>query len=210
MIKLKEMISIASISIILAFSVTLLSSFSYFLAVLISMLLIILINVFTKKITSHYFDSSIEVKIWQFKRWGYHPNQKFKRDFPAGAFFPIFSRLIFFPLNGFAWMASLVFDIKAKVYRAAKRHGFYSFSEMSESHLALIAGVGIFVNLVFAVLAYLIGFSEFAKLSIWFAFFNMIPISDLDGNKIFFGNQILWSFLATITLIGFAYTFLVV
>ncbi|MFH1612733.1 MAG: hypothetical protein ABIB46_03245, partial [bacterium] len=76
--------------------------------------------------------------------------------------------------------------------------------------IAYIAAAGIFVNLLFAFLAYLIGFSEFAKLSIWFAFFNMIPISNLDGNKIFFGSKVLWSFLATITLIALGYTFLVI
>jgi Zn-dependent protease len=54
------------------------------------------------------------------------------------------------------------------------------------------------------------GFSEFSRLSIYFAFFNMIPISDLDGNKIFFGSLILWSFLAALVLIGLGYVFFLV
>ena len=110
-------------------------------------------------------------------------------------------------------MASLVFDVKAKAYHAAKRHGIYSFSEMTEEHIGRIAAAGIFVNLVLAIAFYFIGGdfgTLFAKLNILFAFFNMIPISDLDGNKIFFGNLVLWSFLAIVTLIGFLGTFLLV
>jgi Zn-dependent protease len=107
-------------------------------------------------------------------------------------------------------MACLVFDVKPKIYRAAKRHGLYSYSEMTESHIGLIAAVGVIASLVFAVIGYLMGFSEFSRLSIYFAFFNMIPISDLDGNKIFFGSLILWSFLAALVLIGLGYVFFLV
>lgn len=210
MINHKEILIIISVSIILAFSITLLSNFSYFLAVLISVLIIILMNTLAKKLAGEFFELKTEIKLWEFKRWGYKPHQSFKKNIPAGVIFPIISRIIFFPLKGFVWMAPLVFDIKAKIYRAAKRHGIYSFSEASEDHLAYIAGAGILINLLAAAIGYLIGFSEFAKFSIWFAFFNLIPISNLDGNKIFFGSRIFWSFLATITLIALGYSFLIV
>ena len=210
MINRKEILTILSVSIILSFAITFLLDFNYFLATLLSLIILISINIFAKKLAGNYFEANVEIKLWEFKRWGYLPQQRFKRNFPAGIFFPIFSKLIFFSLNGFVWMASLVFDVKANVFRAAKRHGMYSFSEISEDHLAYIAAFGVFANLVFAVLAYLIGFSDFAKFSIWFAFYNMIPLSNLDGNKIFFGSKVLWSFLATIVLIGLGYTFLVI
>ena len=99
-------------------------------------------------------------------------------------------------------MASLVFDVSPKVYRAAKRHGLYSFSEMTEYHLGIIAASGIIINLAAAIIGYLLGFSDFARISIYFTFFNMIPLSDLDGNKIFFGNTVIWSFLASLVVIG--------
>lgn len=206
----KEILTIISLSIVLAFSITLLSKFSYFLAVLISVLILISLNVLTKKIVGEFFELKTEIKIWEFKQWGYKYGQSFKKNFPAGAVFPIISRAIFFPLKGFIWMAPMVFDVRAKIYRAARRHGIYSFSEASEDHLAYIAGAGIIINLIGAAVGYLIGFPEFAKFSIWFAFFNLIPISNLDGNKIFFGSKTLWSFLATITLIALGYSFLIV
>ena len=47
-------------------------------------------------------------------------------------------------------------------------------------------------------------------INFWFAFFNMLPISELDGNKIFFGSIVFWSFLAILTLIGLGYAFLLI
>ena len=210
MINHREILTIIGVSIIIAFSITLLSGFAAFLVALLSVFAVIIINVFAKKLTGEFFELKTEIKLWEFKRWGYEPYQSFKKEIPAGAIFPIVSRIIFFPLKGFVWMASLVFDVRAKIYRTAKRHGIYSFSDVSEDHLAYIAGAGIIINLFAAALGYLFGFSEFAKFSVWFAFFNLIPISNLDGNKIFFGNKIFWSFLAVITLIALGYSFLVV
>ena len=210
MINRKEITDIILVSVILTFSITLFHKFTNFLEILLYLFLIIMINILVKKIVSYYFESEVEIKIWSFKRWGYKPKNYLRKEFLAGAIFPIISSIIFFPLNGFIWMSSLIFNVKSKTYRAAKRHGLYSFTEISEDHIAYIAAAGLFANLLFSVIAYLIGLTEFAKLSIWFAFFNIIPISNLDGNKIFFGSKVLWSLLATITLIALGYTFLVV
>ncbi|MFH1503534.1 MAG: hypothetical protein ABIE36_02665 [Candidatus Diapherotrites archaeon] len=210
MIKGKEIVAIVVASIIIAFSITFVGDFTLFLYALLGVFVLILINSAVKKITAYFLESEIDIGIWEFKKWGYKGGQSLQKGFPAGAFFPLISKIFLFPLNGFVWMASLVFDVRAKVYHAAKRHGIYSFSEMTEEHIGLIAAAGIFVNLLLAVTGYLAGFVLFAKMNIWFAFFNMIPISNLDGNKIFFGNLVLWSFLAIVTLIGLGYSFLLV
>ena len=81
---------------------------------------------------------------------------------------------------------------------------------MTEYHIGVIAGWGILANLFFALIGYLIGFTEFARLNIYFAFFNIIPLSNLDGNKIFFGSFIFWSFLAILTIIGLGYAFFLI
>jgi Zn-dependent protease len=171
---------------------------------------IISINTIAKKFTSYHLDSKVEIDFWEFTRYGFKENQKFKKPFPSGAFLPLISKIIFFPLNGFVWMASLVFDVKPKIWRHTKRHGLYTFSEITELHMGLIAASGIIANLVFALIGYLIGFSEFAQYSIWYAFFNLIPISNLDGNKIFFGNILIWSTLATITTFALLLSFFIV
>jgi len=214
MLNQKEITVILMMTIILGFLISLIQTLESFLYALIFVFIIIMLNTFAKKITSFYLDSEIEVRLWDTKRVGIlhfidvvplrktHPSREFDKPFPTGAVIPIISKVVLFPFNSFVWMASLVFDVKPKIHRAAKRYGLYTFSEMTEYHIGLIAAAGILVNLVFAIIAYFLNFTEFAKLSIYFAFFNMIPLSDLDGNKIFFGSLILWTFLAAITLIG--------
>jgi hypothetical protein len=217
MINRKEIALLVLITIITAFAVALTKNLTLdltlFLFALIGVFLLILVNILVKKTMAYFLESEIEIKLWEIKRFGFRTNQYWKRAFPMGAFMPLISKIFFLSLNGFVWMASLVFDVKAKAYHAAKRHGMYSFSEMTEEHIGRIAAAGIFANLLLAVLFYFIGGdfgTLFAKLNIWFVFFNMIPISDLDGNKIFFGNLVLWSFLAIVTLIGLGYTFFLV
>ena len=217
MLNKKEIIIIIVAAIILTFIASMVESAEAVKYAFVSVLIILGLNILAKKITANYYDSEIEVKLWDIKRYGLfgmftrgyiHPSRKLKRPFPAGAFVPIL--FAFFSFGTIKWMASLVFDVKAKVHRAAKRHGLWSFSEMTEYHIGLIAATGIAVNLIAAVIGYFINQPEFAKLNIYYAFFNMLPISDLDGNKIFFGSKILWSFLATITLIGVGYALLLI
>lgn len=204
----KEITSGLIAIIIIALSISLLNSWGRFEVILLTIFLVIVINLLAKKAISYYLDTTIEFKLWEIKQFGFSPRSKFKKSFPAGIFFPIiFSALSF---GNLMWLASLTFEIKPKVYRAAKKHGLYSFSEVTEFEIGLIAAAGILINLIFAIIGYSAGFPLFAKLSIWFAFFNMIPISNLDGNKIFFGSLVIWSFLASIVLIGVAYAFLLI
>jgi len=206
----KEIGIILIVSVFLAFAITLVKSTNYFLYALLGVFIAILANALAKKVAGYFFESDIEIKLWEFKRYGYTRKQKFKRPFPAGLIIPLFSKIVLWPLNGFVWMASLVFDVKPKPWRVAKRHGYYSFSEMTEDHIGYIAAFGVIINLILAVIGYFIGFPLFSKINIWMAFFNMIPISDLDGNKIFFGNLTLWNVLAILTLLGMTYAFFLV
>lgn len=211
MLKKQEIIKLSVTIILLSALISLFKSVDLFFYTLASIFLIFLINIIAKKITAYYFDSEIEFRLWKVKRFGFHPITKLKRALEAGLFFPIILTIL--TLGNLTWMANYVFDVKAKTYRAAKRHGLYSFSEMSEFHIGLIAASGILANLIFAVLGYLIDLPNemnFVTLSILFASFNMLPISDLDGNKIFFGNVTLWSFLAILSLIGIGYIILVI
>lgn len=206
----KEIGIILIVSIFLAFAITLAKTTEYFLYALLGVFAVILINTLAKKVAAYFFESEIEIKLWEFKRYGYTRSQKFKKSFPAGLIIPLISKIILWPFNGIIWMASLTFDVKPKSWRVAKRHGYYSFSEMTEDHIGYIAAFGILANLVFAIIGYLIGYPLFSKINVWFAFFNMIPISNLDGNKIFFGNLTLWNVLAIIALLGMGYAFFLI
>ena len=201
----REVVIIGIISIILAFIFSFAKEISTFFYFFVAIFFLIFINSIAKKISSYYLDSEIEIRLWEVKRYGFKPHKHFKRSFPSGIFFPLITAVA--SLGYFVWMASLIFEVKPKIYRAAKRFGLYSFSEMTEYHIGLIAASGVLINLFFAVIGYLTGFSDFAKLNIYYAFFNIIPFSDLDGNKIFFGSVVLWSFLAALILIGLGYVF---
>ena len=204
----KEILTILIATLILTLVLTIPRGFSVFLVILVSVFLVILINILAKKITSFYLDSEIEIEFWKIKSYGFSQTAYFRKPFLAGVFFPIILTIV--TLGKVSWMAPLTFEVKPKSYRAAKRHGLYSFSEMTESHIGTIAAAGIIANLAFAVIGYLLGYSEFSRISAYFAFFNMLPLSDLDGNKIFFGNIVQWSLLAALVLIGVCYALFLV
>lgn len=216
MLNKKEFGAIAIASVILAFITSLAASQKAFIDALIIFILIILINTTSKKIASHYFDAEAEIKIWELTRTGFfgaltkgfpqNPNHKFKNPFLIGIFLPIILMLL--SLGIIKWLACLTFEVKPKIYKAAKRFGLYSFSEMTENHIGIIAAAGMLANLLLAIVGYLIGFPLFTRLSVYYVAFNLIPISNLDGNKIFFGNKTLYLFLLIIEFIALGYAFL--
>jgi len=202
----KEIFLVSLTIIIFAFlmnlSSSLIENWQTFLFSIITVAIVILGNIFAKKITAYRLDSEIEMQLWETGKYPLFPQRKSPKSFPMGAVLPIISKIIFFPFNTFFWMASMVFDVRPRIFRGAKRHGLYTFSEMTEYHIGLIAASGIAINLIFSIIGYFLGFPLFSRLNIYFAFFNIIPLSELDGNKIFFGSKLLWSFLASLILIG--------
>lgn len=207
MLNKREFALILVISLIIGFLVSLGQASKMILWSFASVFLIFLINSIAKKITAFSLDSEIEIDLWEIQRYGFKPHRYFKNPFPAGIIVPLVSKIILFPLQNFVWMASLTFEAKPLVYRASRRFGLYTFSEMTEYHTGLIAAAGITANLIFVFIAYLIGFPpkmNFVQLSIIFSFFNILPLSNLDGNKIFFGSNIIWAILSTIIIITLA------
>ena len=204
----KEILLISGIAVVLALALSFLKGLEAFAYSLVFIFFILMINLVAKKISSFYLDSKIDIRLWDVKRFGFHPSARFKNPFPAGVLFPLLSS--FFTFGNFIWLGALVFETKPRVYRAARKHRLYNFSAMTEDHIGYIAASGIVANLLFALIGYLVGFSEFAALNVYYAFFNLIPVSDLDGNKIFFGSLVLWSFLATITLMAVVAIFVLV
>ena len=207
----KEIIVILVATIILAFSSNFLfGGFIAFLWTLLAVFFVIIINVLAKKFSSFYFEAETEIKFWELEAVGIRKRIRFKKPFIIGAFMPLLAKLILLPVQGLTWMASLAFEVKAKTARAARRHELYTFAEMTEKHIGYIAAAGIFANMVFAVIGYLIGFTEFSRLNIYYVLFNLLPISNLDGNKIFFGNLVLWSFLACLAIVGLFFVIFIV
>ncbi len=209
MINKKEILIIALIIVIIALSISLssniLQEWKTSLLTLLIVSIVILANIFVKKIVAYNLDSEIEMRIWEIGT--YKSN---KKPFLIGAFLPLISKIILFPFKSFVWMGSLVFDVKPKTYRAAKRFGLYTFSDVTEYHIGLIAASGVLINLIISIIGYFSGFELLARISMYYAFFNIIPLSELDGNKILFGSKIMWSFLASLVLIGMLFAIFIV
>ena len=211
MLNRKELITIIVATLVLGFTASLLRSWTILLYSILSIFIILLINITAKKIAAYYLESKIEIQPWEISRYGFKPKSYFKKPLPAWLLVPLILAVV---SGGYiTWLASLIFEPKPNPHRTAKRHGLYSFSEMSEYDIGLIAAIGISANLLFVIVGYLINLPtemSFVSLSIWFTFFNMLPISNLDGNKILFGSKIIWSVLAIIVLIAITYTFILI
>lgn len=173
--------------------------------------LVIIINIIAKKIIATHFESKIKISLWEFSRFlfynpiskklkNYKPHQKIKKPFPAGFFMPLIVKFLSAGLLN--WMASLTFDVKGTIYRTARKHSMYQYSEVTEGEMAWIAFAGIFANLIFAILGYMINMPLFSKLNLTYAFYNTIPIGNLDGIKLFFGKKELFWVTAIIVSIG--------
>jgi len=189
--------------IVLTFAVRFLEPTQFLITGVIIAALVIGVNLITKKLTAYALDTQVSARFWHVERYGFAPHQHFRKPLPFGIILSILVSLL--SLGKIFWLAILTFEIKPQVYRAAKRHGLYSFTEVTEFHIGIIAAVGILANLFAAAIAYFLNFPEFSRLSIYYACFNLLPFSELDGNKIFFGSIILWSFTAILTLIALGY-----
>ncbi|HRZ85859.1 MAG TPA: hypothetical protein P5277_03700 [Candidatus Paceibacterota bacterium] len=188
--------------------------FSFFIAALV-----IIINILGKKIVANFYGARINHKIWMIKRYGFRREAAFNKPLPVGILIPFLVSLISYGYIMF--MTFLEFDVYSTSARSAKSQGIHRFTEITEIHLGLIAAAGIFFNLIGAVIGYIANFPEFSRLNIYYSLFCLIPLSNLDGSKIFFstgssGNKItfglptLWIILLIINLIFLAYSFILI
>jgi len=201
-----EILVIILASVIIALTISL-KNYSLIIYALISFLIIITINIIVKKIIAYYLEADLRTKLWSIYQYGFRKSSHFKIPLPM-VWLPI---VIGFLTRGyFWWLGILEFDVEPRTERVSRRHGLYRFSEITEWHLAVIATFGIIANLIIAIIGYLTGFEQFARFSIYFAAWNLIPLSSLDGSKIFFGSKALWGIITIITAIFLGYALLVV
>mgnify|MGYP001606051501 CR=1 FL=1 len=206
--KAQEISHILLVLIVLIFAVILKpfiikEGYSLMLVAALSIILVVLINIFTKKLVAYYFETSIEHKIWLIDRYWIRRKDTFKNKIPFGIIIPFLAALI--SLGNFLFLAALEFDVKTLTTRVSKRHEWYKFTDITDIHLGVIAASGVILNLIFAVIGYLLGFSLFAKLNIYYAFYCMLPLWNLDGTKIFFANKNIWAVLGAIVMIFVLY-----
>lgn len=169
--------------------------------------LIIIVTIAAKKVIAFGLDSDVEHETWKWSRYGFKPHQHFEKEIPIGIVLSII--LSAFSLGFVKFMSLLTYETRALKTRAAKRFGFYSFTEMTDWHNGLIGASGIVAVLLLSLIAYFVSPGDVLwRFAAYYAFWNMIPVSKLDGTQIFFGSKILYSALAIIALIFTSYAFL--
>jgi hypothetical protein len=194
---LKEIVIVLFAVIILGVSVSF-WDISLLSVSLVSFLIIIGSNVITKKITGYFLEIGVDIKFWEWYQYGFRQASHFKKPVPM-LWLPMV--LSFFSRGYLWWLGILEFDVSPKVERASRRHGLYRFTEVTEWHVAWIAIWGIVVNIILGIIGYVAGFEIFAKLSIYYSAWAIIPLSSLDGSKIFFSSRKLWVVVSVIVLI---------
>ena len=193
----KEILVVILASIVLAITVSFKNN-SIFYSALASFLVIIGINILTKKIVGYNLETTVKTKFWSWYQFGLRKDMHFKKPLPM-IWLPLV--LALFTKGFFLWLGILEFDIKAKTERVSKRHGLYRFTEVTDWHMAWIATWGLIINLILAIAGYIIGFELFTKLSIYFIAWSTIPIAGLDGSKILYGSRVLWIIAFTIAML---------
>lgn len=173
--------------------------------VLLFSALIIFVSIFAKKLMAHLLDSDVEHEIWRFSRWGIKPHQEFKKEVQFGIILPLVLSVL--SLGAIKFSTFLSYEARALRRRAAKRFGPFSYTEMTEWHHAVIGAAGIIAVLLIALIVYFMPFNlEYpAKLAVFYAFSNMLPLPKTDGMQILFGSRVLYTALAVISLIFLAY-----
>ena len=163
-----------------------------------SFLIIITLNVFIKKLSGYYLETGVRTKFWSWYYFGFRKDFHFKKPVPM-VWLPLL--LVLFTRGFFWWLNILEFDVEAKTERVSRRHGLYRFTEVTEWHIAWIIGWALMANFALAIIAYIAGFELFAKLSVYFIAWNLIPISGFDGAKLFYASRAFWIISASIAII---------
>ena len=167
---------------------------------------IVAVPIVMKKAVAYSLDSRVEHSIWNVQRYGFRERDKMKTPLPFGVIVPIIFTV--FSSGIFKIMTFLTYDTQGLKHRAARKFSFYSYTEMTDWHNGLIGAVGVLTLWIIAIIGYLPGWEFMAKMAVYYAFWNMVPIAKLDGTQIYFGSRVLWAVFAVITLIFAFYAFI--
>ena len=158
-------------------------------------LAILFIHHLGQKLASLFYDCTSELHLWTVRQFGLRQWQHFRFDFPFWFIVPAVLAVITFPFTLVKWLAVTTFEATPLPSRIRRR-----YAEITEWHLALIATGGLFMNAILALVSQIAGWNDFAMLNLYFILFNLVPLSKLDGSKIFFGSPMLWIFAVVFTL----------
>ncbi len=156
----------------------------FYVFILVS--LTILFNVLGYKLTAKYLGTEAEIKIWN--------SDVFREKFQFTKMYryiltPVLPVLITLFSNGKLFFSCLsTFDIKNETLYGKK------FLKLSYLNIGLIAVGGLFFNFILMIFFKLLNLDKGVLINAWFIFWNLLPLSNLPGAKIFFASRIMYLF----------------
>lgn len=205
MFKLKELVHIILAVVLFAFVIWFFKDSNLIIPSFIIAGCVIFTNVFAKKIAGRYFHTDVELSVWEFQRWGYYKRSEFKKPKPIGLILPFL--LVFFSVGFIKVLAFLQTQITPTIKRVVKkRGGLERYAELTEWHNSWIISIGILANVGLVLVPHLIFKNsivvEVVKYSLYYAVWNMVPVSKLDGMKILSLGVGWWLFMWFWVIVG--------
>ncbi len=192
-----EILIILTAAILLGFTVSV-PTLSKVPASIIYFVIILALNITAKRIMAYHLEADIKINFWSWYQFWFTKRAHFKKPILMFWLPPL---LALISKGYILWLAILEFDVKPNVARAAKRHGYYRYSDLTEYHITSIATAGVITTLALGIIGYITGFETFTRFTIYYSIWSLIPISKLDGSKILFGSKTLWFILLVVSII---------
>jgi len=178
---------------------------SNLLRVLVLCAITIFVHVVCAKLAANHFDQKAELRIWginrlKFRFLGTRVNMEVKWNIlgfkinylPFGAMIGFLLTLMSMGTFYFTAISTIVID---KINRIG---GEFYLREKNEALIYFWSLVG---NLGLVALFGLLGITQGVAIGSYFVLWNLLPISDLLGAKIFFNNRILYVFFLVFSLL---------
>jgi len=199
----KEVVWIIIAILIMGFMISFSLSPTYSPKILLISAIIILTSIITKKIAGEIFSIRVEHRVLDFQRWGYYKRSHLKKPVPIGLILPFFLSII--SLGIIKPFTLLQFDaenLTKKRIQRARGEKTYRRTEINESDLGFTAAWGFWALILLAIIGFYLKQPELTKYSIYYGIWNLIPLSNLDGTKLFFGSLINWILLVIVYIIA--------
>jgi len=191
-----------------------------FLQVAIGVTLVVLVHYFGHKWAARRYNTDVIHKVWSIRRYGLHERAHFPAKFD-------FFRITIIPIHSFPLGAVLAIvisflsngkffftPIEAIDIASGEEHRLGRWRlKVLEREIARIAFAGPVFNMIFAFILQSFNksgmFDQLILISCLYALYHMIPWSQLDGAKIFFGSIYLYVFGLAFLLLSFLLVMLV-
>jgi hypothetical protein len=93
-------------------------------------------------------------------------------------------------------------NIMKKRIQRARGEGMYRRTEINESDLGFTSAWGFWALILLAIIGYFLKQPELTKYSIYYGIWNLLPLGQLDGMKLFFGSLINWILLVIVYIVS--------